>query len=83
MTYKLSDTVLARLVQIVQEGMIFGTDVVDIMRMVEVEVDPNDPTMLVPNADYMKRVEEQYTKAVQDVEVLEHSRETTKLLIES
>ena len=38
MSYKLSDNVLARIVQIVQEGLLLGVDVVDLMRQIEVEV---------------------------------------------
>ena len=36
-TYKLCDTVLARVMQIVQEAMLTGTDCVDLMRVMELQ----------------------------------------------
>lgn len=37
MAHKLADGVIARIAQVVQEGIILGVDVVDLLRQVEVE----------------------------------------------
>ncbi len=44
MKYSFADEVLAAVAQCVQLGMLTGTDVVDHLRMLEVEADPADVT---------------------------------------
>jgi len=45
-TYKLCDTVLARVMQIVQEAMLTGTDCVDLMRVMELQEGNNGTLVL-------------------------------------
>lgn len=71
--YKISDGVWARVVQIVQEAMITGTDVADIMRMVRVEVSDEDDSELVLTEQYKKMVVEHYSKMLADAEELQKS----------
>lgn len=59
-TYNLSDNVIARIVQILQEGLMSGTDITDHMRMIRVE--PDDTGSLQLTQDYVKQVEEGYEK---------------------
>ena len=56
----LSDNVIARIVQIIQEGLIMGTDITDHMRMMKMEVGENDKLQLTD--DYVKQVNEGYDK---------------------
>jgi ABC-type arginine transport system ATPase subunit len=55
--YKLDVTVIARIVQIIQEGFLTGTDVSDHMRMIEVETSDKDTTKLVLTAAYKAQAE--------------------------
>ena len=55
--YKLSDTVLARIVQIVQEGMMLGIDVTDLMRQIDLEPSSEDEGSLVLTREYLATVE--------------------------
>jgi len=71
--YKISDSVWARVVQIVQEAMITGTDVTDIMRMVRVEVSSENDSELVLTDQYKKMVVEHYAKMLADAEELQKS----------
>jgi len=59
-TFSLSDNVIARIVQILQEGLMTGTDITDHMRMIRVEAD--DEGKLQLSADYVKQVNEGYEK---------------------
>jgi hypothetical protein len=59
-TFSLSDNVIARIVQILQEGLMTGNDVIAHMRMIRVETD--DEGKLQLSADYVKQVNEGYEK---------------------
>ena len=59
-TYQLSDNVIARIVQILQEGMMSGTDITDHMRMIRVE--PTDEGKLQLSEAYIQQVKEGYEK---------------------
>jgi hypothetical protein len=68
MNYKLSDSVLHRIVQIVQEGFLLGIDVADLMRQIVLTQDQSDPDMLVLEPDYKKSIEEAHQKYLKDLE---------------
>ena len=57
-TYKLCDTVLARVMQIVQEAMLTGTDCVDLMRVMEVQ--ESDEGVLVLTDSYKQLVKKEH-----------------------
>ena len=57
-TYKLCDTVLARVMQIVQEAMLTGTDCVDLMRVMELQ--ESDSGALVLTDDYKQLVKKEH-----------------------
>jgi len=56
--YKLDDAVLVRIVQIIQEAMLTGTDCVDYMRLMELEVDNGGKLHLTEH--YKTVVEKEY-----------------------
>jgi hypothetical protein len=68
---RLSDNVVARIAQIVQEGMIMGTDIVDLLRQIEIVDDGSAELQLNPS--YMGRVLEQYAKLVEEAEVFKQN----------
>ena len=83
---KLSDNVIGRIAQIVQEGMLLGVDVVDLMRQIEVEpVHSFDgPQELELTADYAKRVREHHEKLLAEAESLQDKRtESASFLFDS
>lgn len=58
--YKMSDSVLHRFVQILQEAILTGTDVSDHLRMVEMRPDETDPHVLVLTDDYKDMVKKHH-----------------------
>ena len=83
---KFSDNVIGRIAQIVQEGMLLGVDVVDLMRQIEVEparsVDGSPELELT--AEYVKRVREQHEKLLAEAEALQDKRaESATFLFDS
>lgn len=67
---KLADSVLMRIVQVVQEGILVGCDVVDIMRQIDVVIDPDNTNQLVLTSEYVNMVKQQHQKMLDTVEVL-------------
>lgn len=67
---KFNDNVIGRIAQIVQEGMLLGVDVVDLMRQIEVEpVNSVDGAAeLELTAEYARRVREHHEKLLQEAE---------------
>ena len=70
---KFSDNVISRLAQIVQEGMLFGVDVVDLMRQIEVD-HVEGSAELELNLDYVKRVRDHHEKMLLEAESLKSER---------
>lgn len=61
-TYKLDDSVLARVVEIVQEAFLTGIDCVDMMRMIELTEYPDGKLHL--SDAYVQMVERHYKEMV-------------------
>lgn len=74
---RFSDNVIGRIAQIVQEGMLLGVDVVDLMRQIEVEPanSVDGVTELELTLDYVKRVRDQHEKLLAEAEALQSKRE--------
>lgn len=70
MKYKLADSTLIRIVQIVQEGMLTGTDVADAMRMIELQT-VEDSDRLILSDEYKKVVEEQHKRMLEFAEQMQ------------
>jgi len=68
MTYKITDTVAMRFIQIFQEAVLLGVDGADLMRQVRLSIDPENPDTLDLDADYKKFVEESHQKYLKELE---------------
>jgi hypothetical protein len=77
MVYKLSDNVIARIAQILQEGLLLGIDVVDLLRQIEVEVAP-DGSELNLTDPYLKRVLDHHNKLLEELEALRAQSESER-----
>lgn len=75
----LADDVWNRVVQIIQEGMLMGIDVTDLLRQIRVE--PGDPNtnLLVLTASYRKQVKEGHERMLAEAERLRAEREKNPL----
>lgn len=72
-TYKFSDGVISRIAQILQEAILLGVDIVDILR--QVEVYPNsDGTALELTPEYSQRVVEMHRKLVEEALVKQETQ---------
>ena len=83
---KLADSVLHRIIQILQEAILLGIDVSDIMRQIRLVPDSSDPHVLVLTEDYVKQVSEWHKKLLDDAEQMSQKlkgEETTNKLIVS
>lgn len=61
---KLDDSVLHRIVQIVQEGFLMGIDVADLMRQIQLKADPLNSNVLLLDPEYVKQVTEMHEKSL-------------------
>jgi len=80
MSYKLSDNVIARIAQILQEGLLLGIDVVDLLRQIEVEVAP-DGVELNLTEPYLKRVLEHHRKLLDEAQALQEQSQVKSNII--
>lgn len=64
MSYKISDSVAMRMIQIFQEAVIFGIDGADLLRQVRLVEDPKEEGALVLSPDYAKAVAEMHEKSL-------------------
>lgn len=76
--FKLSDSVLQRIVQIVQEGMLLAGDVVDLLRQLELEACSDDPAKLVLTGEYVELVRRSHDELLQRADEFKLSRELVK-----
>jgi hypothetical protein len=63
--FRLSDNVLRRIVQIIQEGFLTGTDVVDHMRLIKVQQSKEEPDQLELTQEYVEYVEKTHEQLLQ------------------
>lgn len=85
MSYKISDTVAMRFVQIFQEALLLGLDGADLMRQVRLVVDETNPDTVTLDPQYELRVKEMHEKYLADVEKLQKkttSENGSKLIFE-
>lgn len=61
-TYHLSDKAIARIVQIIQEGIVTMTDVTDHLRTLKLEVEEGSIDRLVPTKEYMETIEKYHNR---------------------
>ena len=77
---RLDDSVLHRIVQIVQEGIIMGIDVADLMRQVRLVHDITDPDLLKLDPEYVSAVEREHQRAVAEAEAKKMNMPSTGLV---
>jgi hypothetical protein len=68
MTYKISDAVAMRMIQIFQEAVLFGLDGADLMRQVRLVPDTTEEGVMTLDPDYVKSVEEMHAKYLAEAE---------------
>ena len=76
MSYKLSDEVSMRLIQIFQEAVILGVDGADLLRQVKVVVSQSEEGVLVLDPDYAKQVEEGHKRLLDEANARAKQAET-------
>jgi hypothetical protein len=79
-TFKLSDNVSMRLVQIFQEALMTGVDGADLLRQVRLQVDDSEQDTLVLTPEYKKQVSEVHEKLETQARELQRAR-APKLLL--
>lgn len=70
MSYKISDSVAMRMIQIFQEALLLGVDGADLMRQVRLVVDESNSDTLTLDPQYEKQVAEMHEKYLGDAERL-------------
>lgn len=73
MSYKISDSVAMRFIQIFQEAVLLGVDGADLMRQVRLAVDESSPDTLTLCPQYENQVLEMHKKYLEDAEKLKVS----------
>lgn len=71
MSYKISDTVAMRMIQIFQEALLLGVDGADLMRQVRLVVDENEVDTLTLDPTYKGQVADMHKKYLEDAERLQ------------
>ena len=66
-SYKISDAVAMRMVQIFQEAVIFGIDGADLMRQVRLVPDHTEPDTMTLDPAYVVAVEEMHQKYMSEL----------------
>jgi hypothetical protein len=86
MSYKISDSVAMRFIQIFQEAVLLGVDGADLMRQVRLTADESSPETMTLCPEYEKMVEAQHKKYLEDAEKLKSQSQDSdvpKLIFEN
>jgi hypothetical protein len=78
MKYKMDDTVLYRIVQIVQEAILMGLECGDCLRQIEMTPAENDPGKLVLTSEYKSNVAKMHEEWLKKAEELKASECSTE-----
>lgn len=70
MSYKISDAVAMRMIQIFQEALLMGVDGADLMRQVRLVVDETDNSTLTLDPVYKEHVTEMHRRYLAEAERL-------------
>lgn len=68
MSYKISDAVAMRMVQIFQEAVLFGIDGADLLRQVRLVQDPEDSESMTLDPEYAASVDKMHEKYLKEAE---------------
>ena len=66
MTYQLSDQIIAEVSRLLQVAILTGTDVVDNLRLLEVQDDPDQEGILILTDAYTERAENNINKMLSE-----------------
>jgi len=80
--YKLSDSVLARIVNIIQESLLLARDCSDAMRLIELTPDEFDTNKLVLTPEYEQNVKREYDELLKRVEELKSQKTCSNIITE-
>jgi hypothetical protein len=87
MSYKISDSVAMRFIQIFQEAVLLGLDGADLMRQVRLVVDESSSDTVTLCPQYEAQVADMHKKYLEDAEKLKSQVESTpelpKLIFEN
>ena len=64
--YKFSDAIIGRILNVIQEAMLSGIDVLDLFRQMEVVPSPEDEHVLVLTPEYQKTVDRWHEEIEED-----------------
>lgn len=78
---KLADSVLHRIIQILQEGLLLGVDVSDLMRQIRLVQATDDTGTLLMAPAYEKQVNEMHEKLLKQAEEQQNAEREKKLII--
>jgi hypothetical protein len=82
MSYKISDSVAMRMIQIFQEALLLGLDGADLMRQVRLVVDSSAPDVLTLDPQYESQVSEMHQKYLDEAEKLAQASSREVLVFE-
>jgi hypothetical protein len=82
MSYKISDSVAMRMIQIFQEALLLGLDGADLMRQVRLVVDSSTPDVLTLDPQYESQVSEMHQKYLDEAEKLAQASSGEDLVFE-
>lgn len=85
MSYKISDSVAMRFIQIFQEAVLLGVDGADLMRQVRLVVDTENSDTVTLCPQYEALVVEQHKKYLEEAEALQKvsTNEVPKIIFEN
>lgn len=83
MSYKISDAVAMRMIQIFQEALLLGVDGADLMRQVRLVVDSQNPDTVTLDPQYETSVAEMHKKYLEEAEALKGKTNSTGLVFDN
>jgi len=73
--YRMSDEVISQIAKLVQLAIITGTDVVDNLRMIRVQISDSDDLSLVLTPEYREIGDKQIQSLLSDLEDMNHDQD--------
>lgn len=82
MSYKISDSVAMRMIQIFQEAVIFGLDGADLLRQVRLVEDPKEEGTLTLDPEYITAVEKMHEQYLSEAKDKKENFESSKKIFD-
>lgn len=79
MSYKISDSVAMRMIQIFQEALLLGVDGADLMRQVRLVVDPENSDTMTLDPQYREQVNQMHQKYLEEAEALKVAEQNQQM----